>query len=146
MNTCSSFGLAAYRIECCSLSLHHYHYCFCTFEMLVYIYIYNYTYHYYITDSVTFSQRCVHAHHRRPFLGLIYCLRFKDKKGQTSPVTRRQLDYWKTARWRIFQFFVFIVSFYCPKSTENRTAVIVIHVSCCVSKVIATETILHSFV
>lgn len=34
----------------------------------------------------------------------------------------------------------FRFSFYCPKSTENRTAVIVIHVNCCVSVVIATKT------
>lgn len=39
------------------------------------------------------------------------------------------MDFWETARW----YFIVIVSFYCPKSTENRTAMIVTHVHCCVS-------------
>lgn len=37
----------------------------------------------------------------------------------------------------VFRFSLFL--FIALKSTENRTAVIVIHVSCCVSKVIATK-------
>lgn len=39
--------------------------------------------------------RCVHAYQRQPFLGIIYCLRFKDKKGQKSTVTRRRWTFGK---------------------------------------------------
>lgn len=72
---------------------------------------------------------------------IIYCLR------QKSPVPRRRWTFGKQQDGE-YLVFSFIVSFYCPKSTENRTAVIVIHVNRCVSKVIATKTkvILHSFV
>lgn len=39
----------------------------------------------------------------------------------------------------------FCFAFYCPKSTENRTTVIVKHVSCCVSVVIAMKTKVYQY-